>query len=138
MVPNLFTGIYTKEIGDYKLTVPFKVNLHGNFSSFAIPSFYQHDFNKQNRRKRSIFDPEIIHYVIHFDGNNHHAELWPNHGLVSPNALFENYEPRTKVVDKKIRKLDEKKMCHYTGQIRGQPSSKVALSTCNGLVSLIF
>ena len=84
--------------------------------------------------KRSLDDPEMVHYALLFKGRKYHAQLWPNHRLMSPDAVFEKRRPRSRVQDRKLAKLNQEKMCHYTGEIKGEEGSKVALSTCDGLV----
>lgn len=131
----LLQGRYTRNIQAYELTIPRKLTSDGEFLSYDIPHFFEHDF--QNRRtKRSAFDPSLIHYGVTFGGAKHHLELWPNHGFVSPNVVFERRDPKQKVQDRILRGLDDEKMCHYTGTVRNVPNSRVALSTCDGLVIL--
>lgn len=74
--------------------------------------------------------------MVILDGKKHLAELWPNHALLSPNAISEKRRPNRKVNDRKIEKIDLDAMCHYVGQINGEADSQVALSTCDGLVGL--
>ncbi|XP_063908814.1 A disintegrin and metalloproteinase with thrombospondin motifs 12-like isoform X3 [Zophobas morio] len=134
-IPTL-DGRYTRDIGNFRLSVPFKVFSHGAFSSFEIPSFYKQNFYKE-RMKRSLDDPEMVHYALLFKGRKYHAQLWPNHRLMSPDAVFEKRRPRSRVQDRKLAKLNQEKMCHYTGEIKGEEGSKVALSTCDGLAGYI-
>lgn len=79
-------------------------------------------------------DPEVVHYIIEIGGKQYQAHLWPNHYIISPDAVSEKRRPKQRVQDRKIRKIDNKKLCLYTGIIKGEPGSKVALSTCDGLV----
>lgn len=126
-------GRYTRDIKEYQLTVPHKLNHHGNFLSFHTQNYFTHNF-QQRKRKRDIKSEDALHYGIAFSNEMLHLELWPNHGFLSPNAVFEIREPRTPVKDRSLRNVNKKRLCHYTGRIRGMPDSKVALSTCDGLV----
>lgn len=130
----LLQGRYTKNIRDYELTIPRKLNSDGEFVSYGIPHFFEHDFGNR-RRKRSLYDPAAIHYGVTFGGAKHHLELWPNHGFVSPSLVSEVRDPKAKVQNRILRGLQGKKLCHYTGRVRDIPGSKVALSTCDGLVT---
>lgn len=132
----LLQGRYTKDIRDYELTIPRRLNSDGEFQSYDIPHFFDHDFANR-RRKRSVGDPHSIHYGVTFGGAKHHLELWPNHGFVSSNLLSEIRDPTTKVQNRIMRGLRNKKLCHYTGRVRGISGSKVALSTCDGLVNTL-
>ncbi|XP_008201012.2 A disintegrin and metalloproteinase with thrombospondin motifs 7 isoform X1 [Tribolium castaneum] len=134
-IPTL-NGRYTRDIDNFKLTVPFRTSRGGEFATFQIPSYYKQNFNKK-RRKRSLDDPELIQYVVNLDGKQYEAQLWPNHNLISPDAIFEKRRPKLSVQERKIRKIDNDKMCHYTGYIKGEEGSKVALSTCDGLAGYI-
>lgn len=129
-------GRYTKDIHNYQLTIPRKLNYGGDFVSFDIPHYFEHNFGKRTR-KRSVDDPNAVHYGIVFNGAKHHLELWPNHALVAPNVVFEVREPNRPVKRRTMRGLEEKKLCHYTGRIRNVPGSRAAISTCDGLVIFI-
>jgi hypothetical protein len=110
------------------------VDHHGAFVSHSLPNFYKQD---TKRRKRDApFDYEKVHYGIHLDGDDHVVELWPNHGLLSPGLVVETRQPgpATDFTKLKIRPVVDEQ-CHYTGRIKGQPGSRVALSTCDGIVS---
>lgn len=61
-------------------------------------------------------------------------ELWPNHELLSPSAVVERRDPTISVRKRDVRPLSNKKVCHYLGKIRGKANSRVAISTCDGLV----
>lgn len=131
------SGRYTKSIENFRVFVPFQLNHIGEFHSYVLPNYYKHNFGEKTRKKRNPSDS--VHYALHLNDNEkYHVELWPNHDFMSPNLVFETRRPNDKVQDKMIRNLDKRHFCHYTGQIRGYPNSKVALSTCNGLVKNYF
>ncbi|GJQ74293.1 hypothetical protein Trydic_g19190 [Trypoxylus dichotomus] len=65
-------------------------------------------------------------------------ELWPNFRFLSPSAISEHRNPSTYVQKREIRSLDGSKICHFTGKIKGEPKSRIAISTCNGLAGHIF
>jgi hypothetical protein len=67
---------------------PRKHNQDGDFLSYSLPHFYEHDPSR--RRKRILpDDSEKVHYGLTFDGKDHHVELWPNHDLISPGMMIE-------------------------------------------------
>ncbi|XP_022900550.2 A disintegrin and metalloproteinase with thrombospondin motifs 6-like [Onthophagus taurus] len=134
-------GRYTRNIDGYQLAIPRKLNRNGKFLSFSLPHFYKHNGdeildNIQKRRRRSIDD--AVHYGVLIDGEYHKLRLWPNRKLLSPRAIIEKRNPNIKPNERYVRSLDGEKICHYTGKIRGQKDSKVALSTCNGLAGYIM
>jgi hypothetical protein len=127
-------GRYTRDIDDYELLVPRKVDEQGAFVSHVLPNFYRVD---DRRRKRDApIESEKVHYGIQLDGEDHVVELWPNHGLLSPGMVVETRQsgPATDLSNVKIRPAVNEQ-CHYIGRIKGQPDSRVALSTCDGVVS---
>lgn len=76
----------------------------------------------------------MLNYGVFIDGSYHQLELWPNFKFLSPNAFVENRDPTVLVQKRDIRALDGSKVCHFTGKIKGYPESRVAVSTCDGLV----
>lgn len=98
-------------------------------------SSFKHDFGSR-KRKRSTDDSDVANYGIELNGRLLHTVLWPNQGFISPDIAVESREPLMKVQNRQINQLiGSKKLCHYTGYVRGMPlESRVALSTCNGLV----
>nr|CAH7718635.1 unnamed protein product [Callosobruchus chinensis] len=101
--------------------------------------FFDNHFrsNLGNRKKRNLEDPDLIHYGVNINGKDYQVELWPNHGFISPNLVIERRRPNEKVKDKELKLLDENKVCHYTGRVRGHEGSRAAISTCDGLAGYI-
>jgi hypothetical protein len=125
-------GRYTREVSDYQLLVPRKVDHEGSFISYTLPNFFHQDHKR--RRRDARVDDEKVHYGIHFDGHDHVVELWPNHGLLSPGFVVETRTSgsATDLNKLKIRSVDNTQ-CHYFGRIKGQDDSRVALSLCSGI-----
>lgn len=117
---------------NYRLTIPHRLNSDGNFLSFNIPNYYPR--SQTERRKRSWSDGDLVHYGVTINGRDYHVELRPNMDFLSPNLVFEKRNPNSKVNDKKLRTLEDRHACHYTGSVRGKSNSRAALSTCDGLV----
>lgn len=128
-------GRYTRDINGYQLTIPRKLSPEGKFASFHTNHYFKHDI-KNARQKRSRAD--AINYMVTFNDVHHHVEMWPNREFLSPEVVFETREPHTKVGDRNLRTVEGKELCHYTGRIQGKPTSRVALSTCGGLVSYFY
>jgi hypothetical protein len=111
-----------------------KVDHQGSFVSHSLPNFFKQD---TKRRKRDVhLDSERVHYGIHLDGKDRVLELWPNHRLLSSGLVLETRQSGAAIdLNKlKIRSVEDTQ-CHYTGWIKGKPGSRVALSTCSGIVS---
>ncbi|PNF21231.1 hypothetical protein B7P43_G04192 [Cryptotermes secundus] len=129
-------GRYTRDIQDYEVLVPRKIDHQGSFVSYSLPHFFERDTSRTKRHAR--LDHEKVHYGIHFDGKDHLVELWPNHGLFSPGMVLETRASgaATDLNKLKIRSVEDKN-CHYTGRIKGEHDSRVALSACDGLAGHI-
>lgn len=78
----------------------------------------------------------MVNYGVVLEDVNYHIQMWPNHEFLSPSAVFET-RSRRKLSDTKLKTVAERELCHFTGQLKGYPGSRVALSTCDGLVSNI-
>lgn len=76
----------------------------------------------------------MVNYGIVLDDANYHIQVWPNHGFLAPNAVFERRD-RKKLANTKLKTVGEKQLCYFTGRLQGFPNSRVALSTCDGLVT---
>lgn len=79
-----------------------------------------------------------MNYGLTLDGKYHHLRLHPNKRLLSPHAVIEHRDPTVDLEKRKLKMLRGTKVCHYTGKIKGVPNSNVALSTCDGLVSILI
>ncbi|XP_056633400.1 A disintegrin and metalloproteinase with thrombospondin motifs 12-like [Diorhabda sublineata] len=129
-------GRYTKSIENYKLIVPYVSDSQGNFVSFNLPNFYTHNPSK-SRKKRTSADCDMVHYGLTLNGKDHVIDLWPNHDFISGDLIIEHRDPKLRTDSERVKRMDREKLCHYTGEIRGQNGSKAALSTCDGLAGYI-
>lgn len=125
---GVLKGRYTRHIEDYELSVPHTLTLTGDFVSFTLPTFHEPLFHSP-RTKRSVKDPDAIHLGLHANNKHLHAVLWPNYPLVSPDVVIETKRDG----GSEFREAPDR-LCYYRGRIRGVRGSKVALSTCDGLV----
>ncbi|PSN39708.1 hypothetical protein C0J52_17987 [Blattella germanica] len=129
-------GRYTRDVGDYEILVPRRVDCHGSFVSYSVPKYYKRNGNRKKRNTPS--DDEKLHYDLHFDGKNHLIELWPNHDFLSPGLVTETWGEgaASDLNEVKIRSVGDNQ-CHYTGKIKGFPETRVAVSLCNGMAGHI-
>ncbi|CAG9838536.1 unnamed protein product [Diabrotica balteata] len=135
--PTPLNGRYTKSIENYKLTVPHKLDSRGDFLSFDLPHFFVHDPSK-SRRKRTSQDSSMVHYGLTLNGQDHVIDLWPNHEFLSADLIVERRDPKLRRASERFKRIDREKICHYTGEVRGQNGSRAALSTCDGLAGYII
>lgn len=131
----LMSGRFTRNIRDYELLVPHKVDQNGNFLSFHLPQFFKHNF-AAHRLKRDFSHHDAAHYNLFFDGKDHVIEMLPNQGLVAPKLINEyHYKDSDKTLNARRTDASLPVLCHYTGRVRSINGSRVAISTCDGLVS---
>lgn len=72
--------------------------------------------------------------MLHFDGAPHLLELEPYAHITTPAMLVETRAKGNDLGGVTFRR-PRKHLCHFRGSVRGQPTSRVALSGCDGLVS---
>lgn len=99
--------------------------------SYMIPYHYKRSYYR-NKRSADLTEHDVLHYVVPIAGEDLHLELSPNVEMVSPSMVVERFRERGSS-GPRIRPSDDVQ-CHYRGAVRGDGSSKVALSTCYGLV----
>ncbi|KAG8273250.1 hypothetical protein J6590_025686 [Homalodisca vitripennis] len=124
-------GRYTRDITDFHIVVPQKVHPNGSFHSHHLP----HYFHPSVRKKRNLED-ERIHYLLHFGGLSHVLELEPNAHITSPGMLVETRATGSDISGATFRR-PRRHLCHFHGSVRGSPGSRVAISSCDGLVGMI-
>ncbi|XP_068081830.1 A disintegrin and metalloproteinase with thrombospondin motifs 12-like [Anabrus simplex] len=123
---------FTRQIRECELVVPHRANSDGTFLSYSLPQFYRRTIS---RRKREIQQEDHKkHYVMTIEGIPHHVELWPNHGMMSPNLVIEHRSPNISEVK---ARLAQDQQCHYVGQVRGHKDSRASLSVCDGLAGYV-
>ena len=108
-------------------------NLHYEVSSAST----QHSLRtKRHTDSPSLpYPPDTIRYRLNIAGHTVNIQLEHNSKLYSDNLVIEKRFKNRTNDDDKSNLLSH---CHFTGQIEGDSSSQVALSTCNGLVCIIY
>ena len=82
-----------------------------------------------------------MHYKINLNGDNKdsmvHLELTQNNMLLSPGFVIERRRGNSTLSDTTFDKGRSSKLwCHYTGKLKDHGDSSVAISLCEGLVSI--
>ena len=62
------------------------MNFNGDFLTYTLPNYFLHNY-EMRRRKRDFSQSDAVHYKLYFNGKDHHIELWPNNGLLSPETV---------------------------------------------------
>lgn len=127
--PKNMAGFYTDGLENVEVVVPEKVTKNGAFVSHYLPHYY----DVMSRPKRDSHS--AIHFSVPINGKKQHLELWPHHSFLSPGLVIEKRDVNAveNIGTANFKKLS-RNQCHYSGQVIGEPKSRAALSTCNGLV----
>ena len=83
------------------------------------------------RRNAEMEESDDVHYKVAAFGDNLHLHLERNRRFLAPNFKVEVLGTAGTVV-----KRHTVENCYYTGTVRGRIRSNVALSNCDGLVSI--
>ncbi|XP_052752253.1 A disintegrin and metalloproteinase with thrombospondin motifs 12 [Galleria mellonella] len=135
----IHTGIYSHrhlDTSQVQVVTPVKVTRDGELVSHALEHAHDHG---HARARRDLFQREhrlqhMLHYNLTVDGRDLRLDLRPSVTFITPTIVVERHhaEGRTREVPKAAATA-----CHYTGSIRGQPDSSVALSACDGIAGLL-
>ncbi|KAF5299315.1 hypothetical protein FQA39_LY02488 [Lamprigera yunnana] len=116
-----YKGLYTNQISEAEVSIPKKVSPNGTCISYNVTTFsYEHE--------------GPLHINLTISNLDHFLTLHPNTNFLTKHTVVERYKKDEYTRSKpKIENLH----CHYQGTVHGLTHSKVALSTCNGLVGII-
>ncbi|CAH0687809.1 unnamed protein product [Spodoptera exigua] len=135
----LHTGIYSHQHLDaskVQVVHPVKVTTHGELVSHAVDHAHAHGHARARRdlQHTEQHQPHVVHYNLTVDGRELRLDLRPSVTFITPAMVVERHS-----VDGRTRDHPHPAAtsCHYTGSIRGQPASSVALSACDGLAGLL-
>jgi hypothetical protein len=89
-----------------------------------------------SRKKRSFDAVVSYHIPVEMLGHEQplHLELWPSRDFLAPGIVVERRADLS--APRRSPPSVRATHCHYQGTIRGQPGSQVAVSACDGLVSI--
>lgn len=113
------TGFYTNNIEEAYITIPKKVTIRGEHISNDVTSYH---------------DDGPVHFNVTISNKEHLLVLQPTKHFLAPGLLIERHKRDVHVRLKPKKKSME---CHYQGHVHGQINSRVAISTCNGLVRFL-
>lgn len=110
--------MFSNDLTHAEEVVPLKVTSTGDFLSYNLTHFHESD---------------PVHYNITINNKTHTFELRPSNKFFTSNTIVER---RKRDLHTRYKLNGKHKNCHFVGKIKGkEEESKVALSTCNGLVS---
>ena len=138
---------FARDLSHYDVSIPIKVSHDGQFVSHAVHHVRPAaTLKSSHRRKRNIngddvidnVDDDVLHYKLRVNGTELMLELTPNDKLPAPGFVVEHRPRGFRGVQHANISAHTHNRCHFQGHVRGHPGSRVALATCDGLVSLLL
>ncbi|XP_049871577.1 A disintegrin and metalloproteinase with thrombospondin motifs 7-like [Pectinophora gossypiella] len=135
----LHTGIYSHRHLDpaqAQVVTPVKVTHDGALVSHEVEHEHAHGHARARRdlHMREHELPHELHYNLTVDGKEIRLDLRPSVTFITPAMIVERHGASERTRD---RPFAGATACHYTGTVRGQAASSVALSACDGLAGLL-
>lgn len=138
----LSSGKFAQDLTHFHISWPSMVNHVGDHISHNV-----HFKHETSRSKRSLHDhlsnssktdKAVVHYKIPIHREQDViVRVTRTNLILAPSAVLEKKVSRFKnVSDSAFSVLDHHHGCHYSGDVLGDDGSVVALSACNGLVSI--
>ncbi|CAH0724922.1 unnamed protein product, partial [Brenthis ino] len=133
------TGIYSHrhlDTSQVQISTPVKVTREGELVSHALEHAHAHGHARARRDLHATEHelPHTVYYNLTVDGRDLRLDLRPSVTFIPPSMVVERHGVRGRTRD---RPQESATSCHYTGSIRGQPNSKIAISACDGLAGLL-
>ena len=124
---------------DYEIVIPSLVDSTGAFLSHDL-SHSQGDQGtrrdiKDDGDRGNIEYVDTRHYKIRLFRKELHLQLERSHRLIAPGFIFERRGRN--VSESQLRQFDHTHHCHFNGHVREHRDSRVAVSTCDGVVCTI-
>lgn len=135
----IHTGLYSHvhlDPSQLQVTTPVKVTRDGRLVSRAVAHAHEHGHARARRDLRGAEHalPHAVHYNLTVDGRELRLDLRPSVSFIAPALVVERHGDGERT---RHRPHGGATGCHYTGSVRGQPESRVALSACDGLAGLL-
>lgn len=145
-LPVLFLDSLQHILGEYGLVRPISVDAEGRFLSHAVSAGSMAGGQSRRRRRREVGEgndewegprgavppQERLYYNVTIFGREFHLRLRHNARLVAPGAKMEWHDDNDSI--RYSEPLHDE--CLYVGDITDRPGATVAISNCDGLVSV--
>lgn len=117
-------------ISEYDLVSAYEVDHNGDYISHDIMHH-----QRRRRRRRAAAQPggDALHLRLKGPRHDLHLDLRATTNLVAPGFMVQTLG---KGGTTSVQVLPPEEFCFYQGYLRSQGNSSVALSTCQGLVSM--
>ncbi|XP_045512095.1 A disintegrin and metalloproteinase with thrombospondin motifs 7-like [Pieris brassicae] len=131
----IHSGIYSHKHLDtsaVEVVTPVKVSRDGELVSHILDHSHAHGHARARRDLQGLDHnlPHAVHYNLTLGGRELRLDLRPSVAFITPAMIVERHSTHGRI---RSPPNELSTSCHYTGSIRGQPSSKIAISACDGL-----
>ncbi|XP_068201484.1 A disintegrin and metalloproteinase with thrombospondin motifs 6-like [Palaemon carinicauda] len=137
--PNQRQAEYAASLAAYEVITPLRVDRDGGFLSHRLHQ--THDAHTRTRRSAHIDDEtHDLHYVVTLDGKEHQVSLRPSRQFLAPHAVVERRRGGggAQTTTPSLQVVGTRPSCHYRGYVANHTSSRVAISTCDGLTGYVL
>ncbi|XP_068622404.1 A disintegrin and metalloproteinase with thrombospondin motifs 7 [Battus philenor] len=136
---TIHSGIYSHkhlDTSQVEVTIPVKVTREGDLVSHHVDHAHEHGHSRARRdlHNKEHRQPHMLHYNLTVDSRELRLDLRPSVTFITPAMVVERHSASGRT---RQRPQASATSCHYTGSVRGQPASSVALSACDGLAGLL-
>ncbi|KAI5643860.1 reprolysin family propeptide domain-containing protein [Phthorimaea operculella] len=133
------TGLYSHRHLDpsqVQVVHPVKVHHDGTHLSHTLEHDHSlgHSRSRRDLHMKDHLLPHQLHYNLTVDGKPIRLDLRPSVTFISPATIVERHTEKERTRSSVHAGATN---CHYTGSVRGQATSSVALSACDGLSGLL-
>lgn len=125
-------GKFSHKIESGHLIVPRRVHANGTHLTYNLTHYHQP--NNFGEIESDLSDGKI-HYHIELHDGPIHVELSPSDDFIGRSLVVERHRRDTR---SRTKYKHQDKRCHFQGHVRNDHTSSVALSTCDGIVSILF
>lgn len=127
----LILGKFSHKIESGHLIVPRRVHANGTHLTYNVTHYHQpNDLDET----KSDLSGEKIYYHFELHDGPIHVELSPSDDFIGSSMVIERHRRDTRSRTKYRR---QNKRCHFQGHVRNDHTSSVALSACDGIVSIL-
>lgn len=127
----MIIGKFSHKIESGHLIVPRRVHANGTHLTYNVTHY--HHPNDLGEIESDLSDGKIYYHFELHDGPIH-VELSPSDDFIGSSLVVERHRRDTRSRTKYRR---QNKRCHFQGHVRNDHTSSVALSACDGIVSIV-
>ncbi|XP_038068183.1 A disintegrin and metalloproteinase with thrombospondin motifs 7-like [Patiria miniata] len=133
---------FIKSLTDFEIVIPSLVDGNGVFISHDLSGVRVDRHNSAPGQDSKLpvqggeeKSPSSVHYKLSLSGEDLHLQLQRSDRLIAPGFVAERRGRN--VSEARLGRIDHVRHCHFNGHVRGRRDSRVAVSTCDGVIGMI-